>query len=179
MPKKPEDIIKSIIAEFSKAKMDLVSEKATQGVADFAASMVKKRTRLGYGVNVGEKQKLDALSPSYKLYRQGKIAFFSKGTGSSRLRIPYKPKNKPALYEETTPTKSNLTFTGQMLNSLYGKAIGAGRFLISLSGDRNKTVAGYAVDLGRPFLAFSRAEVQQVIGQYRKLIISFFRKGKK
>lgn len=159
MAKTPQEVIEELRKKINTAKMELLSTKTTQSVADYAADMVRVRTRLGYGVDGGVKRGLDSLSDGYKKTRA-------------------KAKKAGTLYSETTPNRSNLTFTGQMLNSIYGIAYEAGRFLLTFKGDRNQEVAGYAVEGGRPFFSFSRAEVQQVIGQYRKLVVQLFRKDK-
>lgn len=68
-------------------------------IGEFACTVIARRTRLGYGVHgEGEKKEsLDGLSPKYVAFRQ---------------------KYKGALSPLTTAKRSNLTMTGQLIDSL-------------------------------------------------------------
>lgn len=128
-----------------------------------AADIVRLRTRLGFGVSDdnAEKARLKPLSKSYKDFRKGKIAFFT--TPDGRV-VPYKPNSAPTLHPDTSPTKSNLTFTGQMLDSLGVVSVRQGEALIGPRGNRtksplsNKQVAKYVTAQGRAFNNLSKVE---------------------
>lgn len=133
-----------------------------------AADIIRKRTRLGYGASEGsERSALKPLSESYKAYRAGKIAFArSKVRGKSWV-YPYKPDQKPKLHPHTSANKSNLTFTGQMLDSLTATKVRQGSATVDVSGTRkdgltNKTVAQYVAAQGREFNHLTPVEARQL-----------------
>lgn len=91
---KSEDFSKNL-----KKIMDELLRQAEESLNDLgneAAQLIKKRTRLGYGVSEvgGTKEKLEPLSEPYKKQRKGKIS------------------------GPTTPAKSNLTYSGELLDDL-------------------------------------------------------------
>lgn len=137
-----------------------------------AADMIRTRTRLGSSVRGdGEaKTPLKPLSDSYKAFRAGKIAFFTK----AGIVRSYVPDHGPELSSFTTPTKSNLTLTGQMLDSLNITSVARNEVKIEPSGVRkdgkntNAEVAGYCAEQGRPFNFLSNVEkkrMQEMIAQ--------------
>jgi hypothetical protein len=141
-----------------------------------AAGMVKLRTRLGSGVakDGGDKQKLAKLADSTKAVRAGKIAFFRQGGKT----IPYVPENPPKLHEHTSPGKSNLTRTGQLLDSVKVTSFGYGEVTVGPEGPRNdpdskrkltnQQVAKYVTDGGRPFNHLSKVEVKRLSDSVKK-----------
>jgi hypothetical protein len=111
-----------------------------------AVEMVRLRTRLGYGVakQGAVKERLKSLSRPYV----GQRAEF-KG-----------------LSDLTSPGKSNLTRTGQMLDSLDVKSTGTGTVKYGPTGERddglsNQEVAGY-VSEKRPFVNLSNVEEKRI-----------------
>ncbi len=84
---------------------------------------IKRHTRLGNGVNdTGIQGKFIDLSDDYIEARQRMVSGRSRGAkkrkaGAERLRSTKKSKRE-ILSRFTTPKKSNLTRTGQMLNAL-------------------------------------------------------------
>lgn len=130
-----------------------------------AAEIIRKRTRLGYGATErSERAKLKPLSSSYKAYRAGKIAF---ATAKGGWVYPYKPSVKPKLHPLTTPNRSNLTFTGEMLDSLGVTKVKEGEATVDVSGNRtdgltNQKVAGYVTAQGRPFNNLTPVEKRQI-----------------
>lgn len=130
-----------------------------------AAEMIRLRTRLGYGVasDAKPRRKLKPLSSSYKAQRKGEVAFFTK----NKKVIPYEPDRAPRLSRETSPTKSNLTFTGQMLDSIDVITAKQGEVLVGPSGERddgksNQEIAGYVAEAGRPFNHLSDIETKRM-----------------
>lgn len=120
-------------------------------VGNILADDIARRTRLGFGVKKSGqlRQKLKPLTPKYKDFRK---------------------KNKRKLYSLTTPKKSNLTFTGQLLNSLKARSEGIGRVTVFFKGTHknldgskmpNGLLANY-VSKKRPFLGPSNREIQRL-----------------
>lgn len=110
------------------------------------ADTVRIRAQLGGSVeNTGEKKRsFKKLSPGYVKQRR-------KSSELSSL---------------TSPGKSNVTHTGQMIESITGKGKSGG-FDITLSGSRNdgltnKQVADFVEEGGRPFMNFSNIELKKI-----------------
>jgi hypothetical protein len=122
-------------------------------IGELAVSLIVKRTRLGYGVNRnGSKRfRLAALSEGY-----------------------VKQRKKGGLSSFTRPKKSNLTRTGQMLESV--KVIKASRGVITIGpegrrndGKTNDDVAIWNANRkGRSFIFISDNEYNQLRRAYRK-----------
>lgn len=148
--------------------------------ARFARDLIVKRTRLGYGVNkeFAAKSKLNALdynnpeNPRYKTFRKT-FKFLDRST--------------------TTPNKSNLTLTGQMLASVdivdeqrrtistkITLAPKGNRWDISESNadisESNADIAKYNAEKGRTFMNVSELEYRQILRFYRKSFADLFRK---
>lgn len=102
--------------------------------------IIRVRTRLGKGVDKGNISKLNPLSEKY-----------------------IEKRKKGKLSAETKPKKSNLTFTGQMLDAIVGVRKGT-HFIFSFKGSRgdsdktNDDLAKYAREKGRPFFELSESE---------------------
>lgn len=117
-------ITKSDIKKMASSVLEQVFSK--QNMQDFMEKLradIVKRTRMGYGVNqdLGTKEKLASLSKKYKKFRKDN---------------PYNELSKM-----TNATRSNLTYSGQMLDSLYAK--GDSTYLGSiLVKDARKRVMG-------------------------------------
>lgn len=127
------------------------------------ADKIKVRTRLG---NDRFRSPLKALSPGYKMYR----------------------KRYPFLYDKATPSKSNLTLTGQLLNSMNVKSDRPNTFTIFFNENRNprwtyeglptkgdnatnSEIVYYQYLKGRDFFGFSDAE-----GRFlSSLLIQYFK----
>lgn len=153
---KATQALKNIFNRINKALKEAVSNKEMNELATFSLSLIVKRTRLGYGVNkqFGSKKKLKPLSEKYKNFRR-KFA---------------------GLAESTTASKSNLTLTGQMLESMDVIKAKDGQIVLAPTGTRsgvgrrlkNVTVAEYQADQGRIFNRLSQLEYNQVLRYYRK-----------
>lgn len=129
------------------------------------ADKIKVRTRLG---NDRFRDKLKPLSSGYKMYR----------------------KRYPFLYDQTSPSKSNLTLTGQLLNSMNVKSDKPNAFTIFFNenrtprwtydgrqtkGDRatNSEIVYYQYLQGRDFFGFSDAEGRFI----SSLLIQYFKEN--
>lgn len=144
----------SDIAKFAKSLRSIVKKAEREGlltnVAGYAMELIVKRVRRGYGVKTpgGSEYKFKPLSPSYvKRRKRSKLSAF------------------------TSPGKSNLTFTGQLLYSLRLKK-GAKSMTITFDDSRsdgksNNAIAKY-VSKDRPFLNLSRDEGRKVEVYFRK-----------
>lgn len=114
-------------------------------------AQIEKRTRLGKGVSEGgELEKLKPLSEKYVKFRKGKVSGL------------------------TSPKKSNLTFTGQMLSAIKGVRNGT-LFTFFFTGKRddgksNAEIAQYAREKGRPFFNLSNSERNGLQRKISKII---------
>lgn len=122
---------------------------------------IYKRTRAGYGVarNGAARQSLKPLSQSYKQQRS---------------------KSKDLNKSVTSPRKSNLSFTGELLDSISVGRVSNGTGTIVLEGSRqnglkNSRLGAYVSD-ERPFLNVSDTEKKKLIETIRKDLISLFKK---
>lgn len=162
------------------ATQELGKSSNMQKIGEAAKDIIKKRTRLGYGVEATgeERVSLKPLSNDYKEYRKelgktkkAKMKASQLKAGES-VKLSKKDKKRASsesnirLSDATSPTKSNLTLTGQMLDSLTARA-SEGSVSIKASGSRNdgktnEDVAGYAEDGGRRFLDLAKGDLNQL-----------------
>lgn len=114
-------------------------------VAKQTAETVKKRTRRGFGVEQtgGRSKRLKKLADGYKKTRRGL-------------------KKRGQLSTETTPAKSNLTKSGEMLDSIKGEGK-TRQARIYIDGSRNEKKVKDQVEQGRVFMNLNRAEVKDII----------------
>lgn len=174
------------MSKFNKAMAKVVDEferKETMNeLGEFAVDRIVKRTRLGKGVSEdgGDPQSLKALSKSYKDTRKGKIAFATSPSGHV---YSYKPKRPPKLSPFTSAGKSNLTFTGQMLDAVKVILSKRGNVKVSVEnskrdeGGTNKKIAGF-VSEERPFLNLSAPEILALQRYIRQKLESLLKRGR-
>lgn len=153
--------IKDFTDKLRGAVKKAASTKELEAMGAFAAELIRKRTRLGYGAPKGEAGAVDrfrlaALSEGWIKFR--------KTTGASWLS------------EFTRARRSNLTFTGQMLDSLGVVRGQKGQVVIGPQGYRtdpfshglsNEQVANFVAKKGRPFNDLTKPEMKQVVRFYR------------
>lgn len=134
-----------------KIRMKRAENKARKAGIDYllkrVPEFIKDRTKAGEGVN----QQLPALKPST-----------IKARGRARLA------------SDTSPSESNLTMTGQLLNAIGGKSSGNSvKFRVNnkarkatFKGDRkgvtNEQVRSYVEDLGFEFFGLSDSDLSQL-----------------
>lgn len=151
-------------------KLDKFATPKRMGkLAKNAANDVKKRTRLGGTAEKsgGFDKKLKPLSESYKRFRGGKQVKFKTKDGKE---VSFKPK-KPKMHSAASPKKSNLTFTGELLNSIRGKGVSQGKGLIYLEdNDRNIQIAKWQAKQGRTFMVLTNAQIKKIT---KELVIKF------
>jgi len=157
-------------------------------LAQFSIDRIHKRVKSGYGVTSDtdpnpSKTRLKKLSKSYIDFRNGKVLFFrNKSTGGLFAIKPGKKQSfpKPQLGEFGSPAKSNLTLTGQLLNSIKYKLTQRGFKIFIDDNERaspvwakgqkqltNKQVAEY-VSKDRPFLALTDDEQARLKLEFKK-----------
>lgn len=158
MPKNdPIQELEKIVSRLEKTLDKAISPKEAKALGEQAIELVRVRTRLGYGVKSpnGNRSRLKALTPKYIKFRR-------------RFK---------RLSEFTRPSRSNLTLTGQMLDSLKlktRKQKDRNITIITPSGSRrgggpsNLDVATYQAEQGRIFNNMSKNETNQLLRFYRK-----------
>ena len=135
---KPKDL-ESISETLSRVIKESLNRRFMMELGQQFVSDVKTRVRLGYGnrTSGGTRVRLKPLSAPYISFRRGQAVFYKDNSG--RLRsFSKKSTRHPALSDETSPTKSNLTFTGQMLDSMRPVIIKDNEFGIEFTGVRKK-----------------------------------------
>lgn len=153
-------------------------KKFKQSLGLFVKNMIYARTKLGQGVtstNSNPEQtknvKLAKLSDSYIKQRQGKLQFFTAKQGhvyALDKSKKFTPK-KPTLGKLGKPTKSNLTYSGQMLEAMSFKITktGAEIFIDNTSRDDDSNLSNNElaeiVSDARPFMNLSKREHERVI----------------
>lgn len=159
--------LRTITDKIKKTLSRGISQQEARSLGQFAIDIIVKRTRLGYGVakQFGTKQRLRGLSARYVKYRT----------------------TFPGLSSTTTPSRSNLTLTGQMLASmkLIKTQTSSGQTVIRFgpTGTRPKTgktnleVASFQESQGRVFNRVSQLEFQQILRFYRKNFGDLLRKA--
>ncbi len=188
--------------ELQTALKALRTPEFMQKVGDFAASMIKVRTRLGDGVasQGGSKSSLKPLSKEYidqrAALQSGAHKAIESAVGSE---ANYQKKNQKAVYRQslasagglsqfTSPKKSNLTRSGQLLDSIAGKNPTTRTVHVGPTGQRddgktNQKIGEYVSDAGRPFNNLSEIELKRVSDYIRlaakAAIRSVARKGLK
>jgi hypothetical protein len=158
----PVRSLKNIFARIEKTIDEAISRKQMQDLGEFAAGLVVKRTRLGYGVDkqFGVKSPLKGLTLNYIKRRQ-----------------------KILLSDTTSPRKSNLTNTGQLLDSVQVIKTEEGKLRFGPTGGRrdskssNLEIAQYQESSGRIFNRISQLEFNQILRQYRITFGDLLRKN--
>ncbi len=108
MSKSFEEEMEIVIDELLK----ILGKEFLTKIAILAKNIIYSRTKAGYGIDGGEKSKLEGLSPKYIDFRK-KVFSSPWKPGSFADRI-----QKVGKGEFFSPTKSNATLTGQMLGSI-------------------------------------------------------------
>ena len=134
-----------------------INNRVLKEIGRLATDIIKKRTRNGFGVAQPGRnaRRLKGLSAGYVAFRKA----------SSRLNSGL-----------TTPGKSNLTFTGALLDSLRVVRVDKSRREININannrrrpgGVTNKDVAEFVTDQGRAFLNLSRRETELVARRFNR-----------
>ena len=136
-------------------------------MAGFLKLRIYQYTKRGYSLAgrraEGDPEKLKPLSPNYIEYRR-RLQKSGKTQSKKGLKGGAKPRDLPKLGEFFSAARSNLTFTGQMLDALKTTVDGiSGRATVFVDDtprtDSDLTNAEVAVKVakdGRPFLGLDR-----------------------
>lgn len=189
--------------DIAKQVLKVVKEKATKGLrkgitqsyVEELRDRIVTRSRLGIGVDPesGKGYRFPELSKPYIRRRKGAKSLKKRLASDARQRKRAKAESekrgekvKPNLSSKTTPAKSNITATGQLLNSLsvvklklknaFGFKIVIGdRRGRDLFGNRskigNKKLTEYLAKQGRTFFGFTKAQRNQIAKEIRDFII--------
>lgn len=123
-------------------------------LGEFSIKLITRRTRLGYGVDefLAPKRRLKPLSEKY-----------------------VKQRSKSRLSSFTSPKRSNLTRSAQMIDSLKIIRQTKSSVVIGPTGNRkedstitNQEIAQYNAENGRSFMQLSDLEYAQVFREYRR-----------
>jgi hypothetical protein len=135
---------RKIAAQIDALTKEFLDKEAWTLVGEYAVGKIKARTRKGFGVSErGEKtQRLAGLKDNYK---------------EQRKRL----KQQGKLSGETSPNKSNLTKTGEMLDN-FKVTPTENSVTISFNSPKLSARARYVSDKGRPFLNLSKQELWKV-----------------
>lgn len=119
------------------AERSFRTDRVMRQIAEETIKLIQKRTRKGTGVPKagGAKRRLKPLTPEYKKYRR-------------------KLKKQGRLSPKTTPAKSNLTLTGEMIDSMDYR-LSRGQIIIFSGKD---DLVKYNEEGGRVFLNLSNSE---------------------
>lgn len=137
MATKPQDRLRKLAQEVEKG---LATNKDLNFILKDIPQQIEKRTRLGKGVDEGGSLfKLPALSDKYVDRRK-----------------------KSQLSSDTTPKRSNLTFTGRLLSSIIGIRKGT-LFTFTFNDNRpdgvsNNDLSRWQAEKGRRFFDLSASE---------------------
>ena len=153
--------LNSLFGKIQKTLNTAINKREMEFLAKEAIVIIVKRTRLGYGVrkNLGQREKLAPLSKGYIKQR----------------------KDFRALSGLTRAARSNLTRTGQLLDSMKITSSRDGKVIIGPQGrrndgEKNENIAGYQADQGRIFNKVSLKEFNQIQRIYRKQFGDLLRK---
>ena len=170
-----------------------------QDLARFTRDMVYKRVKSGKGVSsdkvaIGRAQpiRFKPLSKNYKYFRQSGIARFQakryhynsktgRKLGYEMVEVKIKV-GQPALGEYGSPNKSNLTLSGQMLNSMsfdikkFGFVVMIPETARRGAKFTNAQLARWVSKAGRPFMNLTAGEERIVKSRMRKTIQRQLRK---
>lgn len=157
----PKRSLRNVMRRIEQSIDEAIQPQHMIPVAEHAVDLIVKRTRLGYGVDrqFGSKQALKRLSDPYKEFR----------------------KRFSGLSDATSPGKSNLTLTGQMLDSVKVIRATKGKIHFGPTGNRsdglsNMQVAKYQERQGRVFNRISQLEYNQTLRFYRREFGDLLRK---
>jgi len=158
MANDPTKDIKELMKKLEKAREELQDNVVEVG--NEAADLIRKRTRLGYGVSEqgGKKTRLKKLD-------------------DGNPKKPYtKRRRQLELSGNTTPAKSNLTQSGAMLDDLEATKTSKGKAEIDFKTEESKDKAKWNTDKGRPFNNLSKSEYNQLKEIIQKKIEKILKK---
>lgn len=156
------NLIKIIGDPIDKATRSALKKSHMNRDAKFMADQIKKRTRLGRGVAIQNG-------------RSFKLAPLKDDTVHGREIL----QDNGDLSVFTRPEKSNLTATGQLLDSIGGGSTTAGSGRIFITDNRKDGVSNSEIEKGhdkklRPFMHLSKPEINRLNRRIRERIVAAF-----
>lgn len=150
---------KDLKKKLEDAVLAIADRETFNAIGKMSAESIRTRTRLGKGVDEmgGKLENLKALKTSTKDIRS-----FKKASGK--------------LSNQTQPARSNLTETGELLDSIKYEST-ATEVRIYIDGVDNQKKAQDQVAQGRKFMSLSKTEVNAVIKYISNRIRDSFNKG--
>jgi len=144
------DFLKDVKQAADKAVTEARKKENMARYAQLGADRIRVRTRLGFGVS----------SEGAGTQRLPRI---KDGTIKNRQRT----KNRGQLSEFTTPGRSNLTETGELLDAIQGSSSADGTADITLAEDRtdgksNNDIVEFLAAKGFEFFHLSNAEIKGI-----------------
>jgi len=156
-------------------------EKFTKEIKKVIGLSTSRKNLTRYG-NIAVKRIQARTSKGFGVARTGKIGQRKKGLKALATSTVNRRK-RSKLHSSTSPGKSNLTFTGQLLESLKVKKINPrkGSLVISPEGRRrdglaNFEVAGFADEGGRPFIGLTREDLNIIRKEYQSTFSKLVRR---
>lgn len=163
MMAKNDDIDKQMLAAVTQKVANSLEQGFSDKYANDLKDRIKKRTRLGTGVN---------------------------GKPFNALKsAPYKQQRRRSrLSAKTTPAKSNVTATGQLVDSLTvvkAKLTGAVSYVFKIGDNRGRDLGGksskignkqlnkYVEGQGRKWLGLTKAQLNEIQREIRQFIRKF------
>lgn len=136
-----------------RAEANLTSRQTLDNIGDKLTDDIKKRTKLGFGVENqgGSQKKFKGLAPSTKKTRKSQ---------------------SQKLSSDTSPAKSNLTFTGAMVDSINHESE-KGRILIKATGQDEKGIKNsdkikYNAEKGRIIFNLTKGQIRELKDEFQK-----------
>lgn len=192
----------SFTAELEKLGKIINSKSVNDRLARKCREIIYRRVKAGYGVNRDNlpaestnQVKLKPLSKSYIAYREGKVQFFRGKDGHiypvdlkgyARKNIGGKKAYQafaPQLGPFGSPRKSNATFSGEMMESIFMRSTDEGFQLLIATRTRkdnprltNKRVSEY-YSKDRPFFALTAGEVRILTRELESIIKQYIEKN--
>lgn len=140
------------------------SKRGMRTLGNLAIKRIQDRTRRGYGVAItgNNQSRLKPLSESYKKFRK---------------------RNRGQLDSTTSPTKSNLTFSGRLLRSLVIKELSNRQVIWGPKANKragsnltNEKLGEIVAKKGRPFNNLSKQDIQAIRREMEKSLRLAIRK---
>jgi hypothetical protein len=167
-----------------KSILAIVDKSFLRQLGNKFREIIYRRVKSGYGVSdMGSKdpqqERLKALSDKYVDFRKGNFAYKKKRKGK-KVTVN---KGAPKLGDFGSPGKSNLTLTGQMLDSIQIKLQPYGVLLYFPDTKHRyskritvRELAQYVQEQGRPFFRLTRGERRILLNLVKQEVRSKLRR---
>lgn len=155
-----------------------IDKQTLDDIGQFLVDLITTETQ-GRGRSLVTRGPLAPLKQSYIDYRRGAVAFF---TDENDIVHPIpNPSRRPRLSGKTSPGRSNLTFTSQMIDSLNFKTnVQKQQVRVAPTGRMNRQKAQWAHEGApgrrkRPFIPQNRLP-KRAIDEISKMVKKSFRR---